>query len=203
MSSSVYQTLPHGHICASNSSSCRLLVYLFLFSGRSRSLTRKRSFNVFAKSIDPCKYVFIIPILPSIPRMSLRVLPIPPCFLALVFLFFLSFLLQYFCLEPLKLPGGHHLFLVSPYIMSNFLNYAIPPYSSSLFCCFLPAPSTMAGILFSGLFLTLYYHFDFLIYIFVLSGCIPSSALNTALLVVLEHLRLCSAAVGGGERCTP
>ena len=50
--------LPHGHICASTSSS-RLLVYLFFLPGRSRSPTRKRSWSVFVKSTGPCKYVFI------------------------------------------------------------------------------------------------------------------------------------------------
>ena len=40
--------LPQGHICASSSSSPRLLVYLFLLSGRSRSPTRNRGFSVFA-----------------------------------------------------------------------------------------------------------------------------------------------------------
>ena len=45
----------------------------------------------------------------------------------------------------------------------------------------------MDGNLFSGMFFTLYCHFNFLTSLFVFSGCIPSSSLNTALLVVLEH----------------
>ena len=37
----------------------------------------------------------------------------------------------------------------------------------------------MAGKLFSGTFLTLYCHFNFLTSLFVSSGYVPSSALNT------------------------
>ena len=55
--------------------------------------------------------------------------------------------------------------------------------------------------LFSGIFFTLSCHFNFLASLFVLSGYIPSSALNTVLLVVLEHpsiLRGGEGVAGGG-----
>ena len=45
----------------------------------------------------------------------------------------------------------------------------------------------MAGNLLFGMLLTLYCHFNFLTSQYVSSGYIPSSAVNTALLVVLEH----------------
>ena len=45
----------------------------------------------------------------------------------------------------------------------------------------------MVGNLFSGIFFTLYCHFNFLTSLVVSSGYIPSSARNTVLLVVLEH----------------
>ena len=56
--------LPQGHICASSSS--RLLV---LLSGRPRSPTRNCSSSVFARSIGPCKYVFIY-LLSNLPYVS-------------------------------------------------------------------------------------------------------------------------------------
>ena len=65
--------VPHGHICASMSSSSRLLVYLFLVSGRSRSPTRNRSFSFFAQSIGACEQVFI-------PISSLNSPYTPQCF---------------------------------------------------------------------------------------------------------------------------
>ena len=40
--------VPHGHIFVATSSSSRLLLYLFLLSGRSRPPTRNRSFSLFA-----------------------------------------------------------------------------------------------------------------------------------------------------------
>ena len=53
----------------------------------------------------------------------------------------------------------------------------------------------MAGNLFSGILHVLYCHFNFLTSLFVLSGYIPNSALNTALFVVLEHPSISLAAV--------
>ena len=49
----------------------------------------------------------------------------------------------------------------------------------------------MAGNLFFGMFRTStsYCHFNFLMSLFVLSGCIPSSALDTVLLVARGHLK--------------
>ena len=54
----------------------------------------------------------------------------------------------------------------------------------------------MAGnLFFSGILSTLYCRFNFLACLFVLCGYIPSSALDTVLLVVLEHPSMCLAAV--------
>ena len=53
----------------------------------------------------------------------------------------------------------------------------------------------MAGKLFSDIFLTLYCRFNFLTSLFVVTGYIPSSALNTVLLVVFEHPSIFLAAV--------
>ena len=85
-----------------------------------------------------------------------------------------------------------------PYILAYFLNYAIPPFSSSPLPCVTfshTALSTMDGNLFFGMFLALYCHFNFLMSLFVFSGYIPSSALNTVLLVVLDPLGSFLAAV--------
>ena len=75
-----------------------------------------------------------------IPRMPIRVSPISRCFSALAFPFF------HLYLTPPKLPRGHHLFLVSSYNLPYFLNYAIPPYSSSPSCYFLPYSSINDGL---------------------------------------------------------
>ena len=53
----------------------------------------------------------------------------------------------------------------------------------------------MTGNLFSGIFFTFYCHFNLLASLFVLSGYIPSSALNTVILVVFEHPSTFLAAV--------
>ena len=45
------------------------------------------------------------------------------------------------------------------------------------------------------MFLTLYFHFDFLMSLFFWSEYIPGSAFNTVLLVVLGHLSISLAAV--------
>ena len=58
---------------------------------------------------------------------------------------------------------GWYFFSVSSYILPYFLDYAIPPYSTSPFCYFLPYGSTSYGwrpLLF--VFLISYFHFDFL-----------------------------------------
>ena len=175
--------LPKGHICESTLSSSRLLVYLFLLAGRSRSPTRNRSFSVFAKSYGSCKCVSIPISSLSPPYLSKRFSAIAsslalasiPCF----YPFFEG------CLVPSKLLYGQHSVLVSSRTLPYLLDYAIPPYSSSPFATF--PLSAMAGSLLFGMFLTLYCHFNFLPYLFVLSGYISTSALNFVFLVVLEH----------------
>ena len=47
-----------------------------------------------------------------------------------------------------------------------------------------------AGDLFYGIIFTLYCQFKLVLPLFCFDGCIPSSALNTVLLVVLEHSSL-------------
>ena len=71
---------------------------------------------------------------------------------------------------------------LNPSIFSNTLSHLSPFVIFSY-----TALSTMAGNLFSGIFFTLYCHFNFLASLFVLSGYIPRFALNTVVLVVLEH----------------
>ena len=139
------------------SSSSRLLVYLFLFSGRSRSPPRNRSFSVFAWSIGRCKYVFILISSSNPPRIFLSLPMISPCFLALAFPFFVcSF---HFCLVPPKLVCGHHLFLVSSYILLHFLDCTIPPYFSAPFSSLSPIQLYQLPLeaLFFGTFHTWYF----------------------------------------------
>ena len=99
----------------------------------------------------------------------------------------------YFCLVPPKLLQGHHLFLVSSCILPYFLNYAILPCSSSPFCCYAPYStiryqvSITAANLFFVVFGTNNCRFNSIMSLLVLSGCIPSSALNTVVLVVQEN----------------
>ena len=79
--------VPHGHICVATSSS-RLLEYLFLLSGRSRSPTRNRSF-AFSRSALGCADTFPYQHIPSTRRVSLSASPLSPYFLALAFPFLL------------------------------------------------------------------------------------------------------------------
>ena len=67
---------------------------------------------------------------------GLNVPPPSPCFLALAFSLFLSLILPLSCTP--KLFCGQHISLIFSYILPYVLYYAIPPYSSSPFCCFLP-----------------------------------------------------------------
>ena len=128
--------------------------YFFLLAAPDH-LHEKRSFSVFAKSLGPCKYVFIpIPSL-SPPYISTAgVSPISHYFLALAFPFFLSFF--YCCLLPPKIICGHHLFLVSPYIcfhaFSTTLSHLIPARPFVTFSQ--TALSTMPGNLCVGRSLT-------------------------------------------------
>ena len=190
--------LPHGHICASISSCSRLLlVYLVpLSSFRQVQVTyTKAQFRRFREVHWPVKIRFFsFLFLPSIPCISPSAFLIPPCFVALAFPFFLSLLLLLPC--TFQTSRRTSPFLGFPLHPSILFNYAIPHFSSSPFRYFLPYSSINYYCwqpLF-GLFLTLYCHFNFLVYLFVLSGCITSSVLNTVLLVVPMHLRICLAA---------
>ena len=96
------------------------------------------------------------------------------------------------CLVPPKLIYEQllYLFLVSSYILPSFLDYAIPPYSSSLFCYFLsyiqPCQLWLATsfLAYSLLYIAI---FPFSRLYLFLRGYIPIPALSTVLLVVLEH----------------
>ena len=125
--------MPHGRICASMSASSRLLVYIFFFSGRSRSPARNRSFS-FSRSPLCRANAFSFQYLSSIPRVSLSASPLLPYFLALTVPFLLFFI--YFCLVPAKRLYRQYIFLVSS-LLPYFLDYVVPSYSSSSFCYFL------------------------------------------------------------------
>ena len=124
------------HLCIFLPSS-RLLVYLFLLSGRSRSPTRI-VFSAFLRSpiVGRCKYVFI-PMSCLIPPVYTEVfLLFHYIFLSASISLFLSFLLH------LSRTPQTFLWTVSllgaSYIRPYSLDYAIPPYSSSFFGYFLP-----------------------------------------------------------------
>ena len=177
---------PQGHICVPSSSSSRLLVYLLLLPGRSRSPARNRGFSGSRSPLVRANTFSFLYVLLT-PRKSLTVPPLSPCILALVYRLFYPFF--FFCLAPLKLLYGQYLFLVSSYILPYFLDYAIPPYSSSPFRCFLPySPISYSWQpFFLGIFLTLWCHFNFLTPLIMLRGYISNFALNTVLFVVLQH----------------
>ena len=138
---------------------------------------------------------FLFQFLLSTPRISLSDSPLSLFFLVLAFPFYYLF---YICLVPAKLRYRQYQvpLLGSPLHPSIFLDYVIPSYSSSPYCHFLSYSIINNGChLFSGVFFTLYFHFNFLTSLFVLSGYIPSSAPNTVLLVILEHPSIFLAAV--------
>ena len=80
-----YLLLCHKRICASTSSSSRPLVYLFFLAGPGR--LREIAVSAFSRSPLGRANTFSFLSLRSIPRISLNVLPIPPCFLALLIAF--------------------------------------------------------------------------------------------------------------------
>ena len=92
------------------SSSRRLLVYIFLISGGSRSPTRNRSFSFLRGPLGRAGTYN-----PSTPRISLSASPLLSYFLALAFPFLQNSLFC-FCLVPAKLLYRQYLFLVSPLI---------------------------------------------------------------------------------------
>ena len=144
----------------------RVLVYLFFLAGPG-PLHEIHCLSVFAQFIGPCKYVFI-------PIYSLN----PPCISKYSSSFTLnlsaslsliSILLFTSVLYPENLCGQQYLFLFSSYILTHFLDTAIPPfYSSSPFCYFLSySPITYSWQHLFGMFLALCCHFSFLTPLFV------------------------------------
>ena len=91
--------------------------------------------------------------------------------------------------------------LISSYILPSSLDYALPPFSSSPFCCFLPyRPISYSLQPLLWHVLALYCHFNFLTYLVVLSRYLLSCVLSTCtwkyiLLVVLGHPNTCLVAV--------
>ena len=128
--------MPRGHIFVATSSSSRLLVYLFLLSGKSRPPSRNRSFSFFAQSIGPGRYVFI-PISSLNPPYISKRACLSPYFSAPAFPFLL-----FFSFTPSVLYQPH--FSVdstsswSPLNPSMFSRLRCATYSSSPFCYFLP-----------------------------------------------------------------
>ena len=124
----------------------------------------------------------------------MSVYPISPCSLALAFPFLLLFILLLSCTRQTFLRTLPLLGLPNP---SIFLDYVIPSYPSSTFCCFLPYSPISYGwrllfLAYSSLYIAISTFSRF--YLFS-SGYIPTSSLNTVLLVVLEHPSIFLAAV--------
>ena len=122
-------------------------MHLFPLSGRSRSPTRNRSFGVFAKSTGRSKYVFLpVPSLdPPVYLYSKYFSDFFNLFLAIGFSVFLSLLLVLPCTSQ-KSPRMSSCRSVSSCSLPHSLNYVIPPYASSPFCCFLLQPCTSQKI---------------------------------------------------------
>ena len=139
------------HIWVATSPSSRLLVNLFLLSGRSRSPTRSRTFSFFAYSIGPCRYVLI-------PISSLNPPYISTCFSSFTLFLSASFSLSsiFSYTSVLHLPNfsidstsswfspkSFHIFSTTS---SNLDLFQLSP-----FCYFLlQTLSAMAGNLFPG-----------------------------------------------------
>ena len=151
--------------------------------------------SAFTRSPLGLANTFSFIFLASIPRISPSVFLILPCFVALAFPFFLSFLLILPCTTQTSRRTSPLLgFPLYPSILSQ-LRY---PTLWRPFVTFShTALSTMAGNLFFAYSLLSIAVSTFLISQFVWSECVPSSALTTVLLliVVLEHLRIFLAAV--------
>ena len=106
------------HICAStssSSSSSRLLVYLvpLSFVWQVQKPCTKSQFQRFRQVLWAVQIRFHSHPFTYSPVYIVRVSPISPCFLALAFPFFLSFLLPLSCTSQTSLQTSHHLFLVS------------------------------------------------------------------------------------------
>ena len=71
------------------------------------------------------------------------------------------------------------------HVFSATLSHLVPARTFFIFSH--TALSTIAGNIVFGIFFILYCHFIFLMSLIVLGGYIPSSALNTVFLVVVEH----------------
>ena len=166
-------------MCASTSSSSRLLVYPFLFlvgPGPQHEIAVKL-FRVVHWALQK----WFNSNLPSTPRITLSVSPLSPYFLTLYFPFLPSFFLPLSCTRQTSVWTVPFLGLLNPSILFRLRYDILFHLALLIFSPIQPyqLPGYMAGNLFSGIPLTVYCHFDFLKYLLVLSGYIPSSAVNT------------------------
>ena len=115
----------------------RTSVCLFFFLAGSGPL-HEIPVSAFSRSQLGRVNTFSFRFLLLIPRMSLNVLPLPLSFFTPAFPFFLPFLLPLSWYPPnLSMDSTPYVFLVSSYFLPYFLDYIIPPYSSSPFRYFL------------------------------------------------------------------
>ena len=81
--------------------------------------------------------------------------------------------------------------LVSPKSLQYAVDYVFPSYSSLPFCyCFPYIPLAYGWQLFSGIFCTLYFHFNFLTSLFSLVGAFLVFLLTQLLPSYLAHLSI-------------
>ena len=117
--------------------------------------------------------------------------PLSPCFLALAFLLFLSFLLLMSCARRTSLwTVYHHGFLLYPSMLSRLRYptlFQLSPFR--YFLPYSPCQVWLATSLFGMFLIWKYILSSQLPHVYnCFNGYIPSSALDTVLLVVFEHL---------------
>lgn len=98
--------------CTSTFSSARLVAYLVLLSGRSRSFTRNRNITFFAAFIRSCRYVFV-PIPSLKPSFERSFSPY-------------SYRVPYFCLVPRVCIHGQYPALGSSFPLPYRLDFSFP-----------------------------------------------------------------------------
>ena len=157
--------MPQRHICASSFSS-RLLVYseyFFLFSGRSKSPTRKLQCRRFRLVHWTVQIRFIFPSLLVTSSNNFSFLSLLPYFLALAFPLFLSFLLLLLYPQNFSMDGMTSWFLlVSFHALSATLSQRISARPFMTFSHAARLAINRAGNLFFGIVLTLYCRFNLL-----------------------------------------
>ena len=176
--------MPYGHICASISSSFRLLVNSSFWQVVAYTKAQFQRFREVSPWGRADKFSFLF--LPSKSSVYfLGVFPILPCFVALAFPFFLLLL------QPCTSQRSQR---ASPLFGPPLYASIIYPLRYLTFRYFLPYIDLINYVWKPPFQHAPYFILPFLIYfsylsLFVLSGCIPSSVLNTVLLVVPAFLR--------------